>query len=581
MSNPFLKAVGVKETTKIKSTLSTSNPFLNAVTTDEQRAVGLGLASPIGYTGNFQAPLPKMTLGSEGQAIIGGVDTYVKPKTAGQALKESWASTVQSVKNIIPSLSGKPTAKSVINDILNTPEETLAQKGQRFYDATIGTIVNAAKQDATNIKNYWDIASNKQSSLTQKAGAGLKLVAGQAGLLFSPISALFGLAEQLPIVGTAVKMLGTGFAVSGDVFKNGFDNIVEMMPIPEQDKANLKEGGEEVASLAGQIIAGGKLFEALLPNQKIALKKKFGEDGANKIIELAKKKAESTPEEVKVQMRQNTPEANPFLKAVKTEAYTRLISQKELDIYNKTGELPANADNQTLIIKPGQEKNILGVAPDKQYRVTFKPSVEEKITSSDTTMQASVTGKIPKSDVLKVEPLTQEAGKVSGVAKNIEAKAIEQKLTTGYKDLAEYDASTFAIESKKAADLINSGIEKARAVVRGEELTDIKAGALIAGMEEYAKTHPSEAGNILQELANSKLASTISTGASELSFSRMREQGSASTKLSEVKKTYESKVTNLPKKKTELGKSLKSETEKFNLTKEERSFNNFLDKIIC
>lgn len=171
--------------------------------------------------------------------------------------------------------------------------------------------------------------------------------------------------------------------------------------------------------------------------------------------------------------------------------------------------------------------------------------------------------------------------KPSGVAKSIEAKAIEEKLTKGYKDLTEFESRNFKEEAEKVADLINSGIDNARAVVRGEKPTDIRAGAVIAGMEEYAKAHPLEAAEIIQELANSPLNATISVGASETSFARMREKDAASIRLAEVKRARESKIKDFPKKKTAQTKKLKAETEKLNLAKEETSFNNFLDKIVC
>jgi len=185
-----------------------------------------------------------------------------------------------------------------------------------------------------------------------------------------------------------------------------------------------------------------------------------------------------------------------------------------------------------------------------------------------------------KANKIQEDKTTPET-KTSGVARSIEAKAIEDKLIEGAENLKGYDSRNFKEEAKKTADLFNTDIEKARAIIRGEEPTDIRAGALIAGAEQYAKLHPNEAGDIIQELANSPLTSTISEGASEMTFARMREKESAAYQLSEVKKSYEKKVINLPKKKTTFKKELKEETEKFNLSKEELSFNKFLDKIIC
>jgi hypothetical protein len=182
---------------------------------------------------------------------------------------------------------------------------------------------------------------------------------------------------------------------------------------------------------------------------------------------------------------------------------------------------------------------------------------------------------------VKVEPIDTTGGKISGVAKSIEAKAVESRLTEGYKDIAEFPSSSFKAEAKKSSDLVNSDINKARAIIRGEEQTEIKSGALISAMEEYAKNNPKDAADIFQELANSPLATKISTGASETSFARMREPDTASAKLQSVKKLREESVRELPKKK-KIGKdNLKKEIEKINLSKEDLSWSNFLDKITC
>jgi len=180
-----------------------------------------------------------------------------------------------------------------------------------------------------------------------------------------------------------------------------------------------------------------------------------------------------------------------------------------------------------------------------------------------------------------ISPAGAIEGKPSKIAKSIEAKAIENKLTKGFSDLAEYDPITIKDQARKATDLINADVETARKIVRGEQPLPegLRGTALITAMEEHIKQNPS--ADLAYELANSPLVSETSAAAQEMRLAAERTPDSATAKIMEVKKARESQIKDLSTKKTEQIKKLKAETEKINLTKEELSWNRFLESITC
>lgn len=91
-----------------------------------------------------------------------------------------------------------------------------------------------------------------------------------------------------------------------------------------------------------------------------------------------------------------------------TDGYQRVISQRELDIYNKTGKLPANPEGMTNVIKPGELKNIKGIGENKKFLVTFRDGV--KLFDEDGP-QASVRGKIDRKFVKQIEPYVPRGDK--------------------------------------------------------------------------------------------------------------------------------------------------------------------------
>lgn len=180
------------------------------------------------------------------------------------------------------------------------------------------------------------------------------------------------------------------------------------------------------------------------------------------------------------------------------------------------------------------------------------------------------------------EEIGVEKGKVK-IAKSVQQKAIEKRLTKGFEDVAEYNKITIEDQSRRAAEVMQD-IENARAMIRGEkELpSGLKEASLIIAAEEYI----AETGDVsfAEELANSPLTVATSEAAQQLRIAAERDPDSATAKLSELKearqKVFEerSKKTLKQAKKEEVA-NLKEKVKKSKPTKE--TWNSFIDSIQC
>ena len=153
-----------------------------------------------------------------------------------------------------------------------------------------------------------------------------------------------------------------------------------------------------------------------------------------------------------------------------------------------------------------------------------------------------VTSKYPQPVAVTPEPKApvkveapKPVTKPSKIAKSIETKSVEAKLTKGFEHLAEYTPVTIKAQAKHATELVNTDLEKARSIIRGETpLPDnVKGVSLITAMEEHILKYPD--AELAYELANSPLVSGTSTAAQELRLAAERVPDSLAAKLQEVK----------------------------------------------
>lgn len=161
--------------------------------------------------------------------------------------------------------------------------------------------------------------------------------------------------------------------------------------------------------------------------------------------------------------------------------------------------------------------------------------------------------------------------KVSGVAKQIEAKAVEKGLIEkGYSELPEYDASTIKKQSELGSKFSVEQLEKMTKT--GELPNGMKPATPLSILEDVYKNNPEK----LIELAQSPLTAKISESASEISLSRMRDKESA---VAQIKKVTDARKEKFKEQIKSEAKKIKEEIKKSKITKD--VWASFVDEITC
>ncbi len=162
------------------------------------------------------------------------------------------------------------------------------------------------------------------------------------------------------------------------------------------------------------------------------------------------------------------------------------------------------------------------------------------------------------------------------MAQSIEAKAIEQGLTKGFKDVAGYDPITIKDQAKRAADLMNRDIETAKKMVKGEVPVEqgLKSEMLIKAMEDYAQSKGDT--QLLIDIAKSPLVSETSLLGQGLRILAERNPDSA---LANIQKVVEARQTKFKEAQKTETKRIREELKKTKPTKD--AWVSFVESIKC
>lgn len=190
--------------------------------------------------------------------------------------------------------------------------------------------------------------------------------------------------------------------------------------------------------------------------------------------------------------------------------------------------------------------------------------------------------KKPKVATLNLNEAEGKAKK-GGLAKRVEAKAIEKGVIDRAGEISEVAKLSIKKEIAKATDLVNTDLEKARRILRGEEElpSDIRPTALIAALDEYATVNKD--AELLAEMVNSDAVRQVSLAGQELNLAKAIDPDSATAKLKEIadarKKAYKNKTrkdadSEVKKNVKEIKKSVKK-----NVTKQK--WDAFFEEIKC
>ncbi len=528
-------------------------------------------------------------------------------------------STVNSLSHIN---LGSAIVSGAIKGFQNTPSVPKTLSATAPGQATMDAFTNAINQGGKNLSDQFDVITSNASTLQKGVAVGQAAVGTVNSIFGALLSPLQGYAT-VPVIGNVVDGVNKVFGAIGEGAGAGAAKLVSDSSLSQSTKDTITPLVHDTAALVAQIYAGKgaeDIWSKVSDNSKQIMTTLSNDPAIQKAIQdqhpigtkvpvTSETPAESSVkitngEQVKLPVTSKTPnETNipinegyipdnklPTIDYGKSPSEFPTI-QTEPPASNKLGDMtvePIKPVTPEVTDSTGQ--SVPPVTSGKSMPADIRPpsvetqptnpvqTIAPEVKAPDTTTQTPEV-KSPVNDAQTPKPTTGNT--VSGVAKSIEAKAIEQKLTTSYPDKATFEGTTFKEQSAKAADLINSGIDNARAVVRGEVPMPegLRSAPLIAGMEEYAKQNPEQAGPIMQELANSHLASTISEGASETSLARMREQDSATQKLQDIRKAKEDAVGK--DKITKARKTAQTEGNKMLLPKESTYWAKFLNDISC
>jgi len=319
-------------------------------------------------------------------------------------------------------------------------------------------------------------------------------------LVLSPISSFFQAGEELPVVGSVFEAIGVPFALVGEASKAAAEEAVDKLPISDKWKEDIKPGIGEIAELAGQI-ALGKGAEVGVKNRG-RLTKKFGPKEAETIITQSKKLAA----EQKTKGKRFVPEEVP----------TKRLGEVTEQIPPELQDLAIEA--RKLTFEQFKEKHgfLFEGNTSKNF---FKGTAKEFFNQSKVS--------IPKTEV-PAPKLT------SKVAQSIEIKAIEAKLTEGFRDLAGFDPTTIKEQARLISDLVKRDLERAKRIALGEEAfpNELRVGPLFKVLEDIAVQ--SGDGAFLKKLAESPVTAETSRFASELSLLRERSPDSPVKRIQEV-----------------------------------------------
>jgi hypothetical protein len=132
---------------------------------------------------------------------------------------------------------------------------------------TLNSIVDNAKQGIdTTLQNLASTAKTvvgPNQSASQRTASVLNFLTSAASTLFTPVSEIFNIASQLPIIKPAADATGLIFNKTGQVGGFAADKLLAALPISQGAKDNLATAVHNVGTLAGQIILGGHIYGAI------------------------------------------------------------------------------------------------------------------------------------------------------------------------------------------------------------------------------------------------------------------------------------------------------------------------------
>lgn len=166
----------------------------------------------------------------------------------------------------------------------NQPLQTLKEAGKAAIQAPVQAVKGLGMATEETLQAF-----EQKKSPAEKTADILKQYGAAANVLFSPITAVFNAAEKIPVLKPAADIIALPFTATGKLGQFAGEQFVNVLPIDQQSKNVLKPAFGEVGALAGQIILGSKIVEAISKGNKIDQK------AIDEIVKSTKIEVKGTP----------------------------------------------------------------------------------------------------------------------------------------------------------------------------------------------------------------------------------------------------------------------------------------------
>lgn len=527
---------------------------------------------------NNLAKTPTATLSQNG--FFSKIDYQpIEQKTIIEQPKElKFAGTLGTLAELqIDPLSLKAEPKKALSkawEAIKTPVSEFFRKlSERAEGSYIGKVVSGNVPMSEFLGFSKPQEEPQKIDISKEIGQTLELTAGAGSVVFSPISAIFEGAKEIPVLGSVARLIELPFSAVGEGGAKLGGEIVDKLPISDEAKNNVKQGVEEIFALAG-MLALGKLTH--IGSKKYnELKIRFGEKDANTIVNKAVELAETKKAEV------------PIIKVPKKAPKTFLEKVEMPEVakpVKKVGGVPEIPKGTWISDKSAPGFGVRGEVIGEGIIGKNIPAYKIRTPSGKITAimkeDARIMGEAP------IQPTIPkiEGEKPSKIALSIEERAIEKKLTEGFEGRAGYDPITIREQARLVNDLIKTDIEKAKRMIKGEEVIpeNLRGGSLLVGLEEFALKKGDV--NLLRELAKSPLVSETSRFGQEIRLLAERSPESPVKIIQDVIKTREIAIEKRTgKKPTDLKKTgineIKTEIKK--IASKRPTWEEFIKDITC
>jgi hypothetical protein len=446
----------------------------------------------------------------------------------------------------------------------------------------INTFFGTIGDSLTDLYNRSQNANPFQKHTVAGAIAGVG--EGLMGVVNVPASiitgALKGL-ETVPGVGKIANDINAIMAsIGGGASQVGTESIVQNMPLLSQEtKDTLKPFLGELSAFGAQLLVGkgGADLVGIVKAKATDIAAKINQDVTRTIPVQT---TEIAPTPVKINTSSTRRDAY-----YKEQGYEPITPAEKLPVIDY-GTAPKIKDTSGLPVIDAGLTKVPKVQKLGEY--TVEPLKEPVPTAVPTMTPSPFT---PRQDIIKptpapnfsVAPIAKEiapvnvtGGKISGVAKSIEAKAVEKGLTEHFGELAGYDPITIKDQAARAAKLMSDNIKNAEQMVLGKIPMEpgLRPEMLLKSMEDHATS----TGNVSlsMKIAKSPLVSATSSLGQGLRVLAERSKESVVSMIKEIQKSRESVVEKYKKgtvkeiKKSEAGK-IRAEIKKKPINKQDWS----------